>query len=187
MLTAAARNAMLGALSLSSISCHSAYPGDTGANEVAGVARQSCSFGAASGGQRVQDAPITFSIPAGVTVSFFGLWSPASLFLGSIPNGGRECRFEIDSNAVVAPDAVVAEGTPIVFTGSTVPTGVTAGTIYYAVNVSAPAFQVSTVPAGSPLLLGTTYSDDCSVSAVAVDTFGSPGSLVPSGLTIRVP
>jgi hypothetical protein len=58
------------------ISAHTADPGSGGASEVAGgsYARQQTTWGAASGGDRVgSDVPV--AIPAGTTVTHWGLWS----------------------------------------------------------------------------------------------------------------
>lgn len=71
-----ARNLMVDALPATVwISLHDADPGETGANEVAGVARQSTTLQAATGGVRIADPDqLTFDLTAGDTVAFVGLW-----------------------------------------------------------------------------------------------------------------
>lgn len=71
------------------VSLHTAAPGDTGANEVAGgspaYARQPIAFNAPAGG--VMDDSTNgavFNVPAGTTVTHVGFWSAvtAGTFLG---------------------------------------------------------------------------------------------------------
>lgn len=81
------------------VSLHTADPGSTGASEVSGgsYTRQAVTWAAASGGSKTAGA-MTFQIPAGTTITHFGLWSAASggTFVGggaldaaqSYPTGG---------------------------------------------------------------------------------------------------
>jgi hypothetical protein len=66
-------------------SIHTADPGGTGAHEVSGgsYVRKALTWPAASSGIKTA-AAVTFQIPAGVTITHFGLWSAASggSFLG---------------------------------------------------------------------------------------------------------
>ena|SRR5688572_6500329 len=70
-------NAVAGAATY--ISAHTADPGTTGTSEVAGgsYARQQTTWGAASSGDRV-GSQVAIPIPAGTTVTHWGLWSAAS-------------------------------------------------------------------------------------------------------------
>lgn len=75
----AAKNTMLDALTIDRLSLHSSDPGSSGtANEISGgspaYARQVCVYNAASGGERLLDADITFDVPA-CTVAYVGKWS----------------------------------------------------------------------------------------------------------------
>lgn len=67
-------------------SLHTADPGATGTDEVAGgaYARQPVSWGAASGGTIATDADVVFDVPASTTVSWLGLWDGSSTWLGGI-------------------------------------------------------------------------------------------------------
>lgn len=58
-------------------SLHTADPGTTGANEVAGIVRQQTVWAAAANGQRV-GSEVTLSVPAGITVTHWGQYSSAS-------------------------------------------------------------------------------------------------------------
>jgi hypothetical protein len=65
------------------ISAHTADPGSTGTSEVAGgsYARQTTTWAVAAGGSRV-GSQITASIPAGTTITHWGLWSSGGTFHG---------------------------------------------------------------------------------------------------------
>ncbi len=75
------RNSAVNGLASSSthISLHSADPGTTGANEITGgrpaYARKAATWGTAASGTRTLSSAVVFDIPAGVTVSHFGIWS----------------------------------------------------------------------------------------------------------------
>lgn len=78
------KNVMLDALGAVAVwaSLHTADPGTTGASEVTGgspaYARKAITWNAASGGALDNNANPTFDVPAGVTVSHYGLWSAVS-------------------------------------------------------------------------------------------------------------
>jgi len=86
--SAAAKNAMLDALTITAVSLHNADPGATGANELTGgspaYARQTPTFNAASSASRALNANLVFNAPAGATVAYVGYWN-ASTWLGSDP------------------------------------------------------------------------------------------------------
>lgn len=58
------------------ISLHTASPGTTGANEVTGgsYVRAQTTWGSASGGS-VAGSQVTINVPAGTTITNFGIWS----------------------------------------------------------------------------------------------------------------
>jgi hypothetical protein len=90
--TSATRDALLDGTSLASLathaSLHTADPGTTGASEVAGgsYARVPITWSAASGGSKTLTAAVTLQVPAGTTVTHFGLWSAISA--GTFRGGG---------------------------------------------------------------------------------------------------
>lgn len=78
---------MLDALAPTHASLHTASPGDTGANEVAGgapaYARKAITFGAAAAGAKAATTQPTFDVPAGTTITHVGFWDAlAGSFLG---------------------------------------------------------------------------------------------------------
>ena len=79
-------NAMADAADLVTVGLHSDDPGADGtANEVSGggYARQSATFGAASGGVRTLSEDVEFSGPASGAVTWFSVWSTGGTFLGA--------------------------------------------------------------------------------------------------------
>ena len=78
--TPAGKAAMLAALGVTHVGAHTADPGTTGTNEVAGgtYARQPIALGAASGGVRSATSQPEIPIPAGVSVEFLGYWTAAT-------------------------------------------------------------------------------------------------------------
>lgn len=100
--TTPALNALVGGLTAAAtrISLHTADPGTTGASEVTGgtYARVATTWGAASNGSSV-GSQVTLNVPAGVTVTHWGLWSAATG--GTFEYGG----------ALATPEAFGAAGT----------------------------------------------------------------------------
>lgn len=82
-------NAQVGGLTAvaSYASLHTAEPNNSGSNEVTGgsYTREDISWGAASNGTAVSDAPIVFDVPGGATITHLGYWSAATsgTFYGS--------------------------------------------------------------------------------------------------------
>lgn len=69
------------------ISLHTASPGTTGANEVAGgsYARVATTWSAAASSSRA-GSQVTINVPASTTITHFGIWSAASS--GTYKRGG---------------------------------------------------------------------------------------------------
>lgn len=75
--SAGAKITMLDALTVDRLSLHTGDPGANGtANEVDGgsYARQECVYSAASNGERLLNADVTFDVPAG-TVAWVAKWN----------------------------------------------------------------------------------------------------------------
>jgi hypothetical protein len=79
----AGKNKMLAAIDVTHVSLHTANPGDTGANEVAGgtYARIAVTENTPSGGAMDLDLAGAFNVPAGTTITHVGYWS-STTFLG---------------------------------------------------------------------------------------------------------
>lgn len=85
--TTAALNAATDGIAgnITAISLHTADPSTTGASEVTGgtYARQTPTYGAASASSADITASLTFNIPAGTTVTHYGLWAGATFYGGN--------------------------------------------------------------------------------------------------------
>lgn len=81
------------------VSLHTADPGTTGASEVTGgtYARQLVAWDAAANGDLSLQGTETFNVPAGVTVTHFGLWSAATG--GTFRGGGALSASETFTSA----------------------------------------------------------------------------------------
>ncbi len=73
------------------ISAHTADPSTTGTNEVTGgsYARQTTTWATASGGSRV-GSQVAIPIPAGTTVTHWGLWTSGGVFKGGFALSASE-------------------------------------------------------------------------------------------------
>lgn len=178
-LTVAAKNTMLNALTIDTASLHSGFPGLTGANEVAGgtpaYARKAVTFGAAAGASRALSAAVTFDVPA-TTARWFGFWSSGT-YVGYAANGGTQLLFQIDvtNNLVRSTAHGLVNGTKVVFFNSTVPGGLTEGTVYFVIAATADTFQVSATSGGSAITLTSTGSG-CSLATIIEDVYASQGT-----------
>lgn len=77
-ITVTTKNLMLDNVAIDSVGLHSGSPSDTGTeNELTSVnyARQSCSFGSASGGKRLLVDDAVFNLTAGDVVTHVSYWS----------------------------------------------------------------------------------------------------------------
>lgn len=173
------------------MSVHSAYS-SSGSNELAGgsYARVAVTWSAASGEVKsLSGAPYTVNIPASSTVAFLGFWDASSSgnFQGMTPNAAGASPFAfaapLSTGILLAPgSAYTANQTVVVFPtgGSTLPTGLTAGTVYYVKSPSSDSFQLSATNGGTAITLsadGAGY-----VQAITVEAFSGAGTLsVTSG------
>lgn len=71
------------------ISLHSADPGTTGTSEITGGAytREAVVWGTVSNSSVTSNAPATLDVPAGTTITYWGLWS--ALNAGTFYYGGQ--------------------------------------------------------------------------------------------------
>jgi hypothetical protein len=166
-------------------SLHSAYS-SSGANELTGgsYARQTVTWSAASGGSKGDSAVGgAFSVPAASTVAFVGLWSALSsgTFAGMGPNdAGTQYAFTAtDASPCVftAPGSSYSNGSTVVLfpgAGGTLPTGFTAGAVYYVVSASTDTFELSATSGGSAINSSAVGSGI--VQAVTLELFGAAGT-----------
>lgn len=168
------------------MSLHTAYSA-TGASEVAGgsYARLATTWGTAAGGSMaLASTPYTFSVPASTTVAFLGFWDLVSggNFSGMTPLGGASgYAFAAPSSTgvLLAPNSAYAANQPVVVFntgGSSLPGGLTAGTIYYVITPASDSFSLSASSGGSAIVLSTDGSG--LVQAITTEAFAGAGQYV---------
>lgn len=194
MLTNSARAVALDALDLDYLGVHSAYPGHTGASEIAGTTRGNATFDAATGTPptRSLNSSVQITIPAGETVRWVVVWSdsssPGDVPIAVSPNGGSPKEFELDltNNTVLDPDNSVADGDTIVFYGGTAPGGLTAGTVYYVRDRTADLFKVAATAGGSAIDITSHAGSDCVYSKIVEETFAGGGQLNVTAFVVGI-
>jgi len=166
------------------MSLHSAYS-ITGANELTGggYARQVITWAAAAARSKAASAAVPdFSVAAASTVAFVGVWNSAgTVFRGMWPNGGAEKTFQVDvlNNRIYCESHGMVDTNRVVFTGTTAPTGLTLGTVYYVVTTTAADpdhFQVSATSGGAAIDITGLPSADCVVSKAVVEVYSGAGT-----------
>lgn len=146
------------------ISLHSADPGLTGANELTGgspaYARKQNTFPAAAGGTQDNDTAILFDVPAGNVVAW-GAWDASTAgtcyqtgWFSTVSGLALVRTADATANDVQSVAHGLALDDRIVFEvveGLTVPTGLTAGTLYYVIStgLTTDAFRVATTSGGA--------------------------------------
>lgn len=193
MLTDATANAMLDAIILDLCSLHTAYS-LTGANEVAGgapaYARKVITMAAAASRNRAASTQPVFDVPAGTTVQFIGYWTSAgAVFRGMTPAGGSEMGFQVDvtNNKILLETNGLANDNRVAFIGGVPPTGLTEGTVYWVVGVTAgdpDTFQVAATQGGSAIDITGQHSAACKCSKVVPEVFAAQGTYTVTALGI---
>lgn len=188
MFTTDAKNSMLGGLTFTAASLHTAFPGTTGTSEVSGgsYARVVPSVGAAAGAVRTA-ASMAFSVPA-TTVRWVGFWN-ASTFLCCAPNGGSPKEFVAtpSSDTINSPSHGYADTQKIVFYGGSVPGGLTEGTVYFVRDSTADTFKVAATSGGTAIDITSAGTGGCMVSAITEDAYASAGTHTISAATFGLP
>jgi len=159
MFTLAGKHQVLDSVTSIWASLHSAYPTDSGLNELAGsgYSRQALTLGSAVNGRREVASNPIISIPTGSQAQWLGYWASqtAGVFLGFVPIGGKDYPYLLcdDLFTIYAPGLTLALNDRIVFAGFA--PGLTMGVPnYYAVNVNGSFFRAASIPNGAALPLG---------------------------------
>jgi hypothetical protein len=186
-ISTAGKNKMLDALlnPAGFVSLHSAYPGDTGANEIAGgspaYARKAKTWNSA-GSSTVDDSnqPV-LDVPAATTVGFIGFWSlvTAGVFYGYAPAGGTPLRYTADAatDFITSVAHGLVNGDNVVFMNGAAPAGLTEGTVYFVVNKTTDTFQVALTAGGSAINITATAQPASSrVSKIVQEVFAAQGT-----------
>lgn len=183
-LTDTAANAALDAIAPAGannaqLSAHSAFS-STGANLIG--SKTNATFNAASAGSKTLSAAVDISIPGGNTVRWIGVWdSTGATFKGMTPNGGAPKSFQLDlaNNRIYCEGHGFANDDKVVFFGDTPPTGLTEGTEYFVVGVTAgdpDYFQVSATQGGAAIDITGQHGALCMVSKLVAEAYASAGT-----------
>jgi hypothetical protein len=140
------------------VALHTADPGDTGTSEVTGgsYARQQTDFTAASSGSTSNVATITFTSMPAVTVAAIGVWDASTA--GNFLMGGwlstvtqlATCLASTDILTAYAHGFANSDRVAIeTEVAGDLPTGLTAGTLYYVVGSTTDTFQLSATDGGA--------------------------------------
>jgi len=184
----AGRHVMLNSLAAAAthLSLHSAYPGDTGANELAGGApaytRQPVTWNAAASGVLDNVGTQTFDIPPLSTVAFVGVWSAlaAGTFYGSAPVGsGIPVPFtaEDSTDILTADNHGFADGQQVVVwdtQGAVIPTGLTQGDVYFVVSATGDTLKLSLTSGGA--VINLTSDGAGFIQRIQPEVFGGQGT-----------
>ena len=174
-------------------SLHSSYSG-TGASELAGgsYAREAVTWNPAAGGTKTSASVAgTYSIYAGGTVAFIGLWSASSggSFGGMGPNGGAT-QYGFTSTAAApvvftAPFSAYTNGQTVVLfdsAGAVISPDFTVGQVYYVTNAAGATFQLAATPNGAAVNSATVGAGI--VQGITVESYGTSGTFTLSGATL---
>jgi hypothetical protein len=176
-------------------SLHTAFSA-TGANEVTGgapaYARKAITMAAASSRARAASTQPVFDVPAAATVRFIGLWTNAgAVFRGMYANGGTERGFQVDTtnNRILCEGHGLANDEKVVFYGGTPPTGLSEGTVYFVVGVTASDpdyFQASASQGGAAIDLTGQHAAACKVSKIVEESYGAQGTFAVQSLSTGI-
>jgi hypothetical protein len=165
-------------------SLHSAYS-SSGTNELTGgsYARVAITWGSASAETlSLSGTPYTFNVPASSTVAWIGFWdaSTSGNFSGMLPNGGASpyaFAAPASTDILLAPNSAYSANQQVVVFptgGAALPTGLTAGVIYYVSAPSSDSFKLAATSGGTAINL--TADGSGIVQAITPEAFGSSGT-----------
>lgn len=178
-------------------SLHTAYSA-TGASEVTGgspaYARLAVTWASASANSKsLSGTPYAFNVPASTTVAFVGFWDAVSSgnFQGMFPAGNATAfAFSAPSSTstLLAPGSSYASNQQVVVFntgGSALPSGLTAGTIYFVKSPSSDSFQLSaSAGPGSAVTLSSDGSGI--IQAITPEVFAGAGTFTLSSGSVSL-
>ena len=179
------------------LSLHSAYSA-TGANELAGgspaYARLAATWSSAGSNSKALSNSPTFNVASGSTVAYIGIWDAVTSgnFRGMFPNAAGAVAYAFAApsatSTLLAPGTSYASNQSVaVFpaAGSSLPSGLTAGVIYFAKSPSGDSFQLSATSGGTAISLSADGAGI--IQAVTTEVFGSQGTFqVSSGSLVII-
>lgn len=141
-------------------------------------------WAAASSGSKATTAAIDITITAPATIKWLGAWggTAGDTFRGMQPNGSTGAKsFQVDltNNRVYCEGHGWAADQKITFYGAAAPTGLTAGTTYFVVGVTAgdpDYFQVAATAGGAAIDITGQAAEGCMVSNIVEEAYSSNGT-----------
>jgi hypothetical protein len=179
------------------LSLHSAYSA-TGANELTGgspaYARLAATWSSAASNSKALSNSPTFNVASGSTVAFIGLWDAVTSgnFQGMFPNAAGASAYAFaapsSTSTLLAPGTSYSSNQSVVVfpaAGSSLPSGLTAGTLYYVKSPSGDSFQLSA--SSGPGSAVTLSADGAGIiQAINVQAFGSQGTFQVSSGSLAI-
>jgi len=155
--------------------------------------KTSANFSAASARSKALSGPCDITITGAITIKWVGAWSSdGNTFKGMVPNGGSFKRFQIDdtNNKIVCEDHGLIADNKVVFIGTTMPTGITAGTEYFVGTVTAgdpDSFSLSTTAGNAnPVTITGQPSADAQFSKLVQEVYSNAGTHRVSTFTLAL-
>lgn len=142
-------------------SLHTADPGASGSSEVTGgsYARQAITFNAAGSGQVAVAANVAFTGMPAADVLYIGYWADDGRFIGSGPNGAlKNATATASDDTFTSSNHGLSDGMTVALLaplGGSLPTGVSADTVYYVRDATTHTFKLAATSGGSAINLTT--------------------------------
>lgn len=152
------RNQAFTAITGVKASYHSADPGASGASgEIGGTTRQTVTFNAAASGQVAVAANVPHTNFPGADVLYIGYWADDGRFIGSGANGALKDFTGVASTDVLTSNSHgYSDGMTVALlapTTGSLPTGLSADTIYYVRDATTNTFKLAATPGGTAINL----------------------------------
>lgn len=171
------------------VSAHTDYSA-TGSNLHG--SKVAAAWAAAGSRAKAATAAVDLTITAPATVKWIGVWggTTGGTFRGMFPNGStgdRSFQVDLTNDRIYCEGHGYSNGDKVTFHDGTAPTGLTAGTTYFVVGVTAgdpDYFQVAATSGGSAINLTGQASAGCAVSNIVEEVYSSSGTHRVSTLSI---
>lgn len=146
-------------------------------------ARKAVTWTTAAAGVRDNNADLVFDVAAGKTVAYWAAYTAITAGtqeafgqIGSTIRGVATMQasddiFRSDAHGVVANDRIFVAA----IAGESIPTGIAAGTLYFAVTITTDTFQLSATSGGAAINLTT--DGEIAFFKTVPEVFGSQGTL----------
>lgn len=180
-----------GSLQPDQSSLHSAFPGVTGAHELAAgsYARKTIAYGASSGGVRTQSGSAEFNVGSADTVRWVGYWQSGN-WLFAAPAGGANPRNFValaGDDTIYSPLHGWADGQKVSIFNGTAPGGIDEGQVLYVVSATTNTLKLSVTSGGAAIDMTSSPSWGAVISAINEYTYPSGGVFILENSTIVVP